>query len=695
MIALIIASSMMTRFVTPLNDFVSRFSFSDPVCAPDIPPGSSAGWKTTSNSPQAGIVLGHDNGPSAGPNDYSGLKAHGVELRELVRFEAPRLMRVTEIKVFCAGLAGRLVLHFWKDIDALIPFRHFEFDAAPPVVIDLGKGNLGKWVVVNLRQSGLELQRGQRVFVGHIVGRGPQICCDRKLDDQECSVVELFNPRSRGSKQVKIFSPAGDFMVRLSGAPLAEDRTVRFEAIFQRPGTVTSLAWGDIDGDGYEDLIVNGSIVLKNLHGQGFRDVTSVSGLAGSTGDFGLLADFNNDGTLDLFQGTSSREAPDVMWHNDGHGRFTRLASAILPERLFGRSACAFDFDRDGKLDLFIANGARFGDLQSGDPSRLYRNLGNGRFAPVYKDLFAKPAKGVTPPFGSSVVAGDLFGDGWPELFLGTYRLEPDQLWTFHGKPQNVANSLGVAAGPAPAGLPGGGHCLGAAFADPDNDGALDLIVLNLMHPDWRGYQASNESYLFKNKGSRRFKRILLRSMGIDYEETPANPILQDFDNDGRLDFFHQSMYHSSNLYVWRAGRWTDRTASSGLRSSQATAAAACDFDHDGRMDLAVADKTKGLIIYRNISPKQGWIELKLKGTDCNRGAVGAIVRIRVGRQTLTRLVAAGRGLACQDSATLHFGLGQITGQVNGTVAWPCGRTTKFGPFSPRRIHNIIEPKYR
>jgi len=228
-------------------------------------------------------------------------------------------------------------------------------------------------------------------------------------------------------------------------------------------------------------------------------------------------------------------------------------------------------------------------------------------------------------------------------------------------------------------------------MADVDNDGDLDLIVDTLLHPDWRGFLGGNESLLFENLGGMNFRLKRLRDSGVDYEESPANVLLEDFDDDGRLDLFHHSMYHSANLYAWRDGKWDDRAATAGIRARKRLAGAACDFDHDGRVDLAVADDESGLIIYRNVSPGGSWLEIQLRGNDCNRDAVGAIARVRMGNQTLTRSVMKGRGLACQDSAILHFGLGNQIGPFKVEVAWPCGRHQTIGPVAPGRRILVVE----
>src|SRR5688572_18217417 len=273
-----------------------------------------------------------------------------------------------------------------------------------------------------------ELQIGERVFVGMFVSNGPKIACDQELDYEDRSVVESLFPGNSGAAQTKLLSPAGDFMVRLIGKPLPEDRSVRFQPFFRLQGAVTGLSWGDADGDGFEDLLVNGKTLLKNLNGRGFRDVSKSNGLEGTHAEFGLLADFDGDNDTDIFQGTAGRTHADSIRINRGKGSFTSWPKSILDEKLYGRSACLIDLGHDGRPELVVANGAKLGDLENGDPSRIYANAGRGYGANVGR--IGEPFPGSkTPPFASALIAGDLNEDGVSELFVGTYRLEPDQLW--------------------------------------------------------------------------------------------------------------------------------------------------------------------------------------------------------------------------------------------------------------------------
>jgi hypothetical protein len=227
-------------------------------------------------------------------------------------------------------------------------------------------------------------------------------------------------------------------------------------------------------------------------------------------------------------------------------------------------------------------------------------------------------------------------------------------------------------------------------MADLDSDGDLDLVVTNLIHPDWRGLAASNESYLFENRAGT-FRRRTLRDLGIAFEETVSDPTIADFDNDGRLGLFHNSWYHSANLYEWRQGAFHDLTAASGVAASLAIASAAADFDRDGTIDLIVADRDAGLKLYRNVSPGGNWIGLKLEGTHCSRDGIGAIARIATGDGLQTQAVTSGKGNGNQDSLILHFGLGGVDAPVYAEVTWACGAKQRAGPFAPGRIYAIKE----
>ena len=644
----------------------------------------------------AAILLRNDDGRNIAPNSYPDSDQSQV-IKELVRFQAPRRMRVKKLRLIGGGGPGRLTIHVWRDIDSsvvdYVPFDGFEFDMVTPITINVESEALGRWVDIDLeaRGSAFDLEAGMRVFVGAKVSpEGLRFGCDRSLDSRSSSIVEMARPELLTEGRSLLYEPSGDFMVRVEGTELADDPAPRFAEVTRLVGlpriAASAFAWGDVDGDGWEDLLVNGERLFINDRGQRFREMPAGS-LGGVPRSFGLFADVDGDGDLDLFTAGKGRAYGDSILLNDGSGRFERSQSGVPSENAYACAASWLDVNGDGLIDLFVANGTVRGDMGPADGDALYLNRGGGRFETVSERFV--PGFGA---FTTVATSGDLNGDGRAELFAGTYRLEPDRLLDLSAwPPTDIAAAAGVSGGPTPLGRPGFGHALGANMADLDADGDLDLLVTNLIHPDWRGLAASNESYLFENRGGGAFRRTLLRELGINFEETISDPTIEDFDNDGRLGLFHNSWYHTANLYEWRNGAFEDLTSASGLKASRAIASAAADFDRDGLIDLIVADREAGMKLYRNVSPARRWIGIKLEGTHCSRDGIGAIARIATPEGVLTRAVTSGKGNGNQDSLILHFGMDRTGTPVSVDVSWACGAKQTAGPLAPGKIYTVRE----
>jgi hypothetical protein len=276
------------------------------------------------------------------------------------------------------------------------------------------------------------------------------------------------------------------------------------------------------------------------------------------------------------------------------------------------------------------------------------------------------------------VTACDFDQDGDLDVYVSNYRLQPNRLWVNDGSGgwQDVAAERG-----ATATSPGfrGGHSIGAAWGDFDNDGLIDLFAGNFAHVDNRGDQP--KSRFLRNLGPQQGFRFEDRgTCGVFYQESYASPAAGDFDNDGRLDLFFTTVYGTASfgkknnavLFQNRGPfQVVDVTGESGLADLPPTYQAAwADYDNDGDLDLLTAGK-----LFRNGGTKSHWIKVRLHdaGSVVNRSAIGAQVRILVGDQTLTRQVEAGTGEGNQNDLTLHFGLDDNAAPVTLEVFWPDG----------------------
>jgi len=414
-----------------------------------------------------------------------------------------------------------------------------------------------------------------------------------------------------------------------------------------------AACWLDIDNDGWVDLCAGGA-VWRNGEAKAFARMADVGTV--------VSADYDNDGYADLFSWTSLR-----LYHNEG-GR--GLAEAPLPElpRCVSRGACWADFDNDGFIDLYIGG---YEDWEAGItyPSIALRNTGNGSFAVAWTDERYR-ARGVT--------ACDFDEDGDADIYASNYRLQPNVLWLNDGAGHFSDDAAGYNAVATSEGFDGG-HSIGAAWGDFDNDGHFDLFAGNFAHVDDRGDQP--KSRFLRNLGpdaSHSFEDM--GPCGVFYQESYATPAAGDYDNDGDLDLFFTTVYGTASfgrpnnpvLYRNDGGfAFADATAGAGLGGLPPTSQAAwADFDNDGDLDLAGGGK-----LFVNQGGIGHWLKVRLEGDGrvVNRSAVGAQVRLNAGGRIITRQVEAGTGEGNQNDLTLHFGLGEWTEPVTLEVRWPGG----------------------
>jgi hypothetical protein len=412
-----------------------------------------------------------------------------------------------------------------------------------------------------------------------------------------------------------------------------------------------AACWVDLDNDGWVDLCGSGAAWMN--HGG-----TNFTRLA----DVGLVvaADFDNDGFADLFSFSQMK-----LIHNDGGKGFTDFTLPELP-RTVSLGACWGDFDGDGFVDLYVG-GYEDWDKQLTYPSFILLNQQGRGFKLAWTEEKYR-TRGVT--------ACDFDRDGALDVYASNYRLQPNQLWHNDGKGrfQDVASNYNAVAT-----SPGfeGGHSIGAAWGDFDNDGLFDLFAGNFAHVDNRGDQP--KSRFLRNLGPNGgFRFEDLGPCGVAYQESYASPSASDYDNDGLLDLFFTTVYAVASfnrpnfpVLFHNDGKFafSDTTQTAGLSSLPPTDQAAwADFNHDGSPDLVTGGK-----LFVNQGCGGHWLEVRLAGDGqrVNRSAIGTQVRIKLERGTLTRQVEAGTGQGNQSDLTLHFGLGTHSDPVALEIFWP------------------------
>lgn len=430
------------------------------------------------------------------------------------------------------------------------------------------------------------------------------------------------------------------------------------------------VAWGDYDNDGDDDLLLDGTRLFTNQGKSGFVASARVipADLAAANG--GVWGDYDNDGFLDLF--VTSYQGNQLL-HNETGLRFSRAEAWPKSGGLaVSTEAAAWgDLNNDGFLDLYVANYEQGAVLrgQCGQ-DQLFVNRGGRLFTELSGAVGMVSEEGMC---GRGVLWSDLNGDGWQDILVANYRLDPNFLWLNRGDGSllDVAEAAGVQGHEVEGAY---GHSIGSVSGDLDGDGDLDVFTANLAHP--RYIEFSDQSMVLINNGGRMpvFTDRLAES-GITFEETSSDPLLFDVDLDGDLDLYVTSIYpnRSSHLYI-NDGRavFTDLTWLAGAGVMNGWGVATADYDGDGYPDLLVAS-SQGVRLLHNEGGGNNWLAVRIDDRKCNRFGVGGKVTVRYGGQSQVREITAGRGTGSQDSLTAHFGLGRYEGPVTLEVKTLCG----------------------
>ena len=511
--------------------------------------------------------------------------------------------------------------------------------------------------------------------------------------------------------------------------------------------TGCGVAFYDYDHDDWLDLfLVNGtrlegfpkgqepiSRLFKNNRDGTFTDVTAKSGMTRSGWGQGCcVGDYDNDGWNDLFV---SYYGQNILYKNHGDGTFTDVTvkAGLAQTKTRWNSGCAFlDYDRDGHLDLFVANyidfniktaplpeaaGCAYKGIQvacgppglDGGKNILYHNNGDGTFTDVSKKSGMWDTIGT---YGLSVSVADLDNDGWPDIYVANdstaatyYQNQKD------GTFKDLAIETGIAY--SPDGKPQAG--MGVSIGDFNRDGQLDIVKTNF---------AGDTDSLYQNLGDGTFEdHTYLSGLGVNTRYLGWGVGFVDLDNDGWLDIFisnghvypevdhsHLDSPYAEHKYVYRnlrTGQFEEVTNQAGSGMTAAVAARGCafgDFDNDGDVDVVVnCVNSVPQLLRCDSSIKRNWLKVRLVGKKSNRTGVGARITVTArtapdaesgqGKQPLRQIeeVRSGGSYYSQNDLRIHFGLDKATTVDEVEIAWPSGTKDVLRDLAANKLYVIEE----
>jgi hypothetical protein len=489
-------------------------------------------------------------------------------------------------------------------------------------------------------------------------------------------------------------------------------------------------AFLDYDNDGWLDIFLLSGTTLdgsrkgsnrlyKNNRDGTFSDVTARSGL-GRTGWASAVAvgDYNNDGFEDLFVTNWGRNA---LYRNNGDGTFTDVTkeAGLLHDGVRWGSGCTFvDYDRDGRLDLFVASYLQFsveGTPRPGANSNcdwkgipvncgprglppgscaLYRNNGDGTFSEVTARAGLTRASG----YMMTAVAADFDNDGWPDIYVACDSTPSLLLRNNHdGTLTDIGLESGVAVnedGNDQAGM-------GVGVGDYNLDGNLDIFKTHF---------ADDTNILYRNSGKGYFEDTTNSAgLGVETRFIGWGAGIADLDNDGNPDLFYVtgSVYPevaaklanypmATPRVIFRnlgGGRFEELIDVAGPGIGAAHCSRGCafgDFDNDGDVDILVVNLNEPPSLLRNDSSGGHWLKVKLIGVKSNRSAIGARVTARYGGKTQAQEVLSQSSFYSANDSRLHFGLG-AAGSADLEVRWPMGNREVIAGVAANRLVVIRE----
>jgi hypothetical protein len=567
------------------------------------------------------------------------------------------------------------------------------------------------------------------------------LCAWLSIQSASSPSVSTGNSESANAKPIVHFTDVAQKAGLTTPVVFGGENTKKY--IIETTGT--GVAIFDYDNDGWPDIfVVNGttlegfpsgkaptSHLYRNNHDGTFTDVTEKAGLTHTGWGQGVcVGDYDNDGWEDLYV---TYYGKNVLYHNNGNGTFTDVsekAHVAGSGKTWG-TGCAFvDYDRDGKLDLIVANYVDFDSATALEPGErpscmwkgvpvmcgprglrwakniLYHNLGNGTFEDVTTKAHIDQTNGH---YGFSVSTFDYDDDGWPDIYVACDSVASI---LYHNNHDGTFTDVAVVAGAAfnDDGREQAG--MGSTVGDYDGDGKLDLFKTNF---------SDDTATLYRNNGDGTFDdKTFPAGFGLNTQYLGWGVAFIDVDNDGwpdlllvnghvypEVDSQHlgsnfrepKILYHNNGN-----GTFTDISVSAGpgiAAVSSSRGLAVSDLWNDGRMSAVISNMNEPpMLLVNDLHNGNHWIAFhtignpratQAPGLKSNRDGIGTKITVKAGTRTLVDEVRSGSSYISNNDIRVHFGLGSATKIDWVQVRWPSGLLERFENLPVDAIHILKE----
>ena len=492
------------------------------------------------------------------------------------------------------------------------------------------------------------------------------------------------------------------------------------------------VAFIDYDNDGWPDIfLVNGMDwpghaqkhttpkLYHNNHDGTFTDVTHKAGLDIELYGMGVaVGDYDNDGYDDLFV---TAYGQNHLFHNNGNGTFIDVTqkAGLLGPKEFSTSAAWVDYDRDGYLDLVVANYVQWSpetdlyctldgksksyctpESYKGTSVRLWHNRGDGTF----EDATQRAGLGDATSKTLGVAILDYDNDGWPDLLFSN-DTQPNKLYRNNGNGTFTEKAMVAGVAFSEDGVARAG--MGVDAADYDHSGHASLLITNFANQMISLYHNEDRGLFVDEAPRSDVGRASLLTLGFGC-------FFFDYDLDGWPDILvvnghidpdiqrvQSNVKYAMPPHLFRnlgQGKFGEVTKSMGAAFSLprvGRGAAYADINNDGRLDLLISTKGGAAVLFRNeaVGVANRSLRIKLVGTKSNRDGIGAVVKLTAGGEAQTQMLRSGSSYLSASELVLTFGLGQRDMADAVEIRWPSGATEKLSNVRAGQTITVAEGK--